>query len=118
MEKIIKRRGEERRRVINSIREWARKLDFKATVMLIGSYARGDFNLWSDIDILLIAKTDKPVHRRLEELDYPAGTEIIFLTPEEFKELLKKKEKYVLEALRDGIILRDDYDLTTSLEKY
>lgn len=59
---------EERRRlredVIRIARDWACSLKFKATAILIGSYARGDFNLWSDIDILLIAEfTGNPLDR-------------------------------------------------------
>ncbi len=27
----------------------------KTTLILFGSYARGDFNLWSDIDIIIIS---------------------------------------------------------------
>lgn len=29
---------------------------FKVSAILIGSYARGDFNKWSDVDVLLIAE--------------------------------------------------------------
>lgn len=50
----IKKRLEKRKRVIEEVRMWAEALEFKSTVILIGSYARGDFNEWSDIDILLI----------------------------------------------------------------
>lgn len=51
---------------------WANKLPFKATVILIGSYARGDFNLWSDVDILLISESlsGNPIER-LKALDAP-----------------------------------------------
>lgn len=41
----VKRRERLREQVIREAREWASKLPFKATALLIGSYARGDFNL-------------------------------------------------------------------------
>lgn len=111
MEEIIRKRVGLKRRVIEKVRNWAYNLKFKSTVILIGSYARGDFNLWSDIDILLIAETNKPVLERLSEIDYPAGFEIIFIKPSEFKIQLRKREKYVLEAIKKGIFIRDDFKI-------
>ena len=51
---IIEKRIEERKRIIRKAHEYSLTLEFKATVILIGSYARGDFNLWSDVDIMII----------------------------------------------------------------
>ncbi len=42
---IIEKRIKERNNIINKAIEYADNLKFKSTVMLIGSYARGDFNL-------------------------------------------------------------------------
>jgi len=55
---IIEKRIKERNTIIKKSIEYAKSLNFKCTVMLIGSYARGDFNLWSDIDILIIGNFD------------------------------------------------------------
>lgn len=114
MERIIAERKKIREKIIRKVKEWSSELEFKSTVILFGSYSRGDFNVWSDIDILLIAETNKPPHKRLEDIDYPAGFEIIFITPQEFKKLKAKKEKFLIEALNKGIIIRDDYKLTKS----
>ena len=51
---IIEKRIEERKRIIRKAQEYSLTFEFKATVILIGSYARGDFNLWSDVDIMII----------------------------------------------------------------
>lgn len=53
---IIEKRRRLRERRIEEAREWVSKLPFRVTAILIGSYARGDFNIWSDIDILLISE--------------------------------------------------------------
>jgi predicted nucleotidyltransferase len=37
-------------------------------VVLYGSYARGDFHEWSDVDIMVLADVDGPEGRRLEAL--------------------------------------------------
>jgi len=110
---VIERRKKLREKVAEVASDWAAKLPFKATAILAGSYARGDFNLWSDIDVLLISEDFKasPVER-LKGLDMPSGFQIIPLTPDEFKRLLAKRDRLALEAVESGIILRDDLKLT------
>jgi len=117
MERALQEREEIRRKVIEHVRSWAKKIRFPATIILIGSYARGDHNFWSDIDILLIANTEKALHRRLENIDYPPNFEIIFLTPSEFKLLLKRREPIALEALLEGVIVRDDLNIRKLKER-
>ena len=48
-------------------------LDFPCSVFLIGSYARGDFNLWSDVDILLVADFQGNLIERQKEFDFQPG---------------------------------------------
>jgi len=108
---IIERRKREQERVIKSVQDWARSLPFKSTVILVGSYARGDFNLWSDIDVVLIAEFTEPPLERLKKIDAPPGFEVIPLTPKEFIEQLKKRNPLVLEAIEHGIVVRDDYNI-------
>ena len=89
--------------------EYSKTLDFKSTVILIGSYARGDFNLWSDVDLLIIGDfTGNPV-RRLEKIDFPAGYELILLTPEEISIMKEKKNKFLSDSFAEGVVLRDDF---------
>ncbi|MBS7288260.1 MAG: nucleotidyltransferase domain-containing protein [Candidatus Freyarchaeota archaeon] len=63
----------------------------KCTVVLVGSYARGDFNLWSDIGILLTSSELKgnPLDR-LKKVDAPAGFQVI-PSPKNTKNKLKKQ---------------------------
>ncbi len=51
---IIQKRIEKRNKVIEDVSRFGMGLDFRCSVVLIGSYARGDFNLWGDVDILII----------------------------------------------------------------
>ncbi|BAN90276.1 nucleotidyltransferase domain-containing protein [Aeropyrum camini] len=65
-----------------------------ATVILFGSFARGDFNRWSDIDLLVVSPRFRGV-RLLDRFDMVSGVvgegvEIIPMTPEEFREALRK----------------------------
>ncbi|WP_158298245.1 nucleotidyltransferase domain-containing protein [Aeropyrum pernix] len=64
------------------------------TVILFGSYARGDFNRWSDIDIIVVSPRFRGV-RILDRYDMVSGAveegvEAILMTPEEFREALRK----------------------------
>lgn len=109
---VIRRRIEERERVIKEAKEWASKLSFRVTAILIGSYARGDFNKWSDVDVMLITDEIKgnPLER-LREIDNPPGYEVIIWTIDEFRIMLRKRNPLALEALNRGVILRDDYNI-------
>ncbi|MEM2245038.1 MAG: nucleotidyltransferase domain-containing protein [Thermofilum sp.] len=114
---VVRRRAAERRRVVEEARRWASSLSFKATAILVGSYARGDFNKWSDVDVLLITgELGGGPLERLRKVEAPPGYEVIVWTPEEFALLLKKGNPLALEAARSGVFLRDDYGLSSSPE--
>jgi len=108
---ILKKRAKLREKVIEDARNWAKSLPFKASVIMIGSYARGDFNLWSDVDIILISDFKGSPLKRLEKIDYPPGFEVIPLTVHELTALLKKGDPLAKEAMFRGIILRDDFNI-------
>ncbi|MBS7610491.1 nucleotidyltransferase domain-containing protein [Candidatus Bathyarchaeota archaeon] len=114
---ILERRKRLREEVLKRASAWAEALPFKASAFLIGSYARGDFNLWSDVDLLLILEglRGSPLER-LKALDIPPGFQVIPITKEEFRRLLAKGSPLSKEALETGIVLRDDLKLkmTTS----
>ncbi|MEM2042667.1 MAG: nucleotidyltransferase domain-containing protein [Nitrososphaerota archaeon] len=79
---------------------------------VIGSYARGDFNEWSDVDLLVISPrfARNPLERFDQLIDvlreYP-DLEIIPLTPQEFLRQKKLRTPMVIEAIRKGIIIKD-----------
>lgn len=85
----------------------------KVTVLLYGSYARGDFNLWSDIDIIVNSEHFDKI-RPLDRIDIvldilPPNTEAICLTPEEVENLFKKEwRKKILE---EAEIIIDEYKI-------
>lgn len=109
---VIEKRKRVREQTIKEASSWAARLPFKVTAMLVGSYARGDFNLWSDVDIVLVSKDFKggPIER-LKALDTPQGFQVIPLTLNEFKRLLAKGSVLATEAIKHGVILRDDLKL-------
>jgi predicted nucleotidyltransferase len=105
---VVEKRIEERNRIIQEATAYSKNLPFKCSVLLIGSYARGDFNLWSDKDLLIIGNfTGNPIER-LRNIDFPPGYETIMLTPEEINKMKMKNDRFITDALKDGVILRDD----------
>lgn len=116
---IIEKRVRERLRVIEEARRWAESLQPPVSVILVGSYARGDFNAWSDVDLLVVS----PVFRgmrvtdRLLGIDAPPGYEVIAVTPEELEKMIAKKNPLAVDALRHGVVLRDDLGVSKLLER-
>ncbi|BCU66866.1 DNA polymerase subunit beta [Sulfolobales archaeon HS-7] len=115
MEDIIAERERNRREVIEKARTYVNSLKGKYSAFLIGSYARGDFNVWSDVDVLLIGEFHGNALERLLELDLPPGFEVIPLTEEEFDRAVKKNNPIIWDVKGKGVILRDDLRLC---EKY
>jgi predicted nucleotidyltransferase len=108
---IVEKRIRERNNIISKSGEYAKTLNFRCTVILIGSYARGDFNLWSDVDLLIIGNFDSNPLKRLKSIDFPAGYETILLTLDEVKKMAGKNNKFIKDAFSEGIILRNDFGI-------
>lgn len=113
---IIRWRERKRLDAIESAKKWVSTLNFRVSAILIGSYARGDFNLWSDIDVILVSDTfrENPLER-LKRIDPPPGFQVIPLNLEEFERLHNRSDILIREALEYGIILRDDFQLCSKL---
>lgn len=111
MIKAVDERRTERRRLIARARAYAERLDgripLKATI-LVGSVARGDFNVWSDIDVLVVADElpeRTPDRGLLLMTDAPAGVQPVGMTPSEFRSALERRNRMVVEAVESGIVL-------------
>ncbi len=113
---IIEKRRRIREEVIKEAKEWALKLKGKYSVAMIGSYARGDFNRWSDVDLVVISDFKGNPLERLKNFDLLPGYEIIALNFEEFERLKKRKDPIIKEIMDYKVILRDDCQLFDHIE--
>ena len=110
---------ENARKVAECIRE---KIPSSA-VVLVGSYARGDFNKWSDIDLLIVAGSQLPENplRRLELiqdcLSQATEVEPVVVTLEELRKRILKKDPLIREAALHGVILHDTIGVGDVLRK-
>lgn len=110
---------DERRKMLNEVFKLAgdvagkiAKRYPKSTIMLIGSYGRGDFNLWSDIDLLVVIDEDLPGNplKRLDLIQdlMAPNMEPHIITLKEYRRLLEKKNPYLIKAVKEGKFLIDN----------
>jgi hypothetical protein len=81
-------------------------------VVIHGSVARGDFNLWSDVDVLVIddAATGRWIDR-VDRYDAPPGrVQVVVWTSEEFADQLRRRNPMASEAVEVGVWLRGRAD--------
>lgn len=75
-------------------------------IVLFGSLASEAVHEWSDIDLLIIKKTDKrPIERTMEltQLIHPrVGIDLFIYTPEEIDLLLRERYAFLLNILKTG----------------
>jgi uncharacterized protein len=77
-------------------------------IILFGSRARGDADEYSDYDVVVIKKTDRPFVERLQEMvpylvQFDRAAEILVYTPEEFEAMREFGLGWVIH--QDGVTL-------------
>jgi hypothetical protein len=105
---LVRRRAEQQARIrcaADWARELAKRLDLVA-VVVFGSSARGDFNKWSDIDVLVLAHGLPPDARaRLALLTEaaPPGIQPVGWMPDEFADRRRHNDPIARECDTVGI---------------
>ena len=103
--------------VDHAVRCWTKKVARQREDVLcvgyFGSYARGDWGVGSDLDLIIIVKhTDLPFDRRnvswkVNELPVPA--DILIYTTTEWQALREQKARFYLTVMQEAVwILRED----------
>ena len=77
------------------------------SVILFGSYARGDADEDSDVDLMIVVETDLPRFKRSRDLykairPYPFGMDILVYTPKEIEKGRKSPVSFVSTVLKEG----------------
>jgi hypothetical protein len=117
MLKALEERQRQREEFVEMARTYAEVLRErlgKLTAIVYGSVSRGDFNLGSDVDVLIIS--EGLPHHPLERLEVLYSCHEPPLEPKgythtEFRTLLAKSNSAVAEVLKDGIVVADDLGL-------
>jgi uncharacterized protein len=72
-------------------------------IIVFGSAAQGEFHPWSDLDVVVIKKTTKPLLERIEEvlrlLRPKVGLDVLIYTPEEMEALVDERRAFVLDEI-------------------
>lgn len=82
-------------------------------IILFGSAARGDTDEFSDIDLIVIKKSNKRfIERLVEVMAYlprdAVNVDILVYTPEEFQTMQEKGNPSIEQVLNDGVVLYED----------
>lgn len=111
MIRAVEERYAERARLVGLARDHVRRLCERLPVRqaaVVGSVARGDFNVWSDVDVVLVVE-DLP-ERTLDRLELlmegrPPEVQPIGFTPDELEDARRRGNPLVVELDSIGISL-------------
>ena len=75
-------------------------------ILLFGSQARGDADEYSDLDLIIIKKTEKRFVQRLGEVPLlPVHADVFVYTPEEFEQMQENENPFILSALASAKVI-------------
>ncbi len=115
MHKVLQKRKEQQKQLVELAKSYAQALNKQlggpVTAILTGSVARGDFNLHSDIDVLVVSAklpADPLERSKLLYSVAPPRVEPKGFSPEEFQAFKSKNNPLITDALSYGIPLNED----------
>jgi uncharacterized protein len=107
----LERRRAERDRLVAMARAHVERIAGRipvAAAAVAGSVARGDFNVWSDVDVVVVSDAlPDPGPSRAEVLGdgAPAGIEPHGYTTSEFDRAVSRGDRLAREAVEHGVVL-------------
>lgn len=106
---VVERRVRERDELLARAQRWAgslaERLPDLVAVVVVGSVARGDFNVWSDIDVVVVARNLPASERERWALLCPLepGIQPVVWTPAELNEARRRQNPLAVEAGAAGV---------------
>jgi predicted nucleotidyltransferase len=82
-------------------------------LILYGSFVRGEYSKYSDIDILIVTENKDRIREGIYDIAYDVDLEhdvllsLLFLTPEEVEALVRKGSPFIEDIILEGVILYD-----------
>ena len=79
--------------------------------ILFGSYARGDADEYSDVDLIIIAESNRPFVERAKDFSNlwnvspVKAIDVLVYTPAEFQEMLQRENPFVVRAVEEGKVI-------------
>jgi predicted nucleotidyltransferase len=95
--------------LLDALRPLLRQQHAKAAY-LVGSWARGEADAWSDVDIVIVAPSARPVVERFKDylsaiLASPRPVELLVYTPEEFDAMLAEERPFLVHAMEGAKLI-------------
>ncbi|MDQ3850928.1 MAG: nucleotidyltransferase domain-containing protein [Actinomycetota bacterium] len=115
MADAVAERVRERERLVGLARDYVAHLAVRHEVMaaaVVGSVARGDFNVWSDVDVVVVVEhlPDRvPDRATLLAQHVPAGVQPVGFTPAEFRTAWTKGNPLVRETAAGIALLGEGF---------
>jgi len=90
-------------RFLESLRPLLREHGAKAAYV-VGSWARGEADAWSDVDVVIVAPSDRPAVERFKDylpaiIEAERAVDLFVYTPEEFERLRAEERPFLVHAL-------------------
>ena len=79
--------------------------------ILFGSYARGDADEYSDIDLIIIAESKRPFVERFKDfsdlwnVSPVKAIDVLVYTPQEFQEMYEHQNPFIVRAVEEGKVI-------------
>ena len=77
--------------------------------ILFGSSSRGDADRWSDIDLIVVKRTDRSFIDRLLDvvkcIEPDFALDVLVYTPEEFERMLDEENPFLTHAVEEGKVI-------------
>lgn len=111
MIRAVAERYAEQERLVGLAREHVQRLSERLSIRqaaVVGSVARGDFNVWSDVDVVVVADAlpERPPDRALVLMEgRPPRVEPIGFTPGELEDARRRRNPLVVELDSIGVAL-------------
>jgi predicted nucleotidyltransferase len=110
----VDQRRRDRERLLGLARRYVERLSRHLPLVgaaVVGSVARGDLNVWSDVDVLVVAEglpERTPDRGSLLVADAPGGAQHVGFTPEEFERAWRKRNVLARETVERGVVLEGE----------
>lgn len=77
---------------------------------IVGSWARGEADAWSDVDVVIVAPSARPPVERFKDylpaiLASPRPVELFIYTPDEFERMRAEERPFLLHALEGAKLI-------------
>ena len=78
--------------------------------VVFGSYARGNADRYSDLDIIIVHNTDKGFFDRASDFRevrsaWPRSLDMLIYTPDELDEMISQRRPFIEIALEEGVVI-------------